>query len=102
MWTFLTSHAQVLLCIWRNNQMTAREIALIVGITERNVQRIVRDLEEAGYISRLRDGRRNTYEIHAHVSMRHPEQQGRSVQELLELLGGKQPKPSKARKTRSG
>ncbi len=100
MWTFLTSHAQVLLCIWRNNEMTAREIAQVVGITERNIQRIVSDLEESGYITRTREGRRNVYEIHPEVPMRHPAQQGRSIQDLLELLGSKPPKPPQNKRAR--
>jgi DNA-binding MarR family transcriptional regulator len=86
-WTFLTNHAQVLLSISRNHNATAREIAAQVGITERAVQRILRDLHDAGYISHTRDGRTNRYEIHADIPMRHPAQQGHSVRELLELLG---------------
>ncbi|BDG59727.1 helix-turn-helix transcriptional regulator [Caldinitratiruptor microaerophilus] len=85
-WTFLTNHAQVLLCIARNSRLTAREIAATVGITERAVQRILDDLEEAGYISRFRDGRRNRYEVHPELPMRHPAQRGRAVKELLNLL----------------
>lgn len=85
-WTFLTNHAQVLLCIARNRSATAREIATQVGITERAVQRILRDLHDAGYISHTRDGRQNRYEIHEEAPMRHPAQQGHAVRELLELL----------------
>lgn len=86
MWTFLTNHAQVLLCIARNRRSTAREIAASVGITERAVQRILSDLETAGYISHSRDGRQNTYEIHDDRPMRHPAQHGLPIRELLELL----------------
>lgn len=86
-WTFLTNHAQVLLCIARNQRITAREIAGTVGITERAVQRILDDLEEAGYISRTRDGRTNSYAVHRDRPMRHPAQQGHAVHELLGLLG---------------
>lgn len=85
-WTFLTNHAQVLLCIASNNRLTAKEIAAVVGITERAVQRILDDLEEAGYLSRFRDGRNNRYEIHPDSPMRHPAQQGRAVHDLLALL----------------
>lgn len=87
-WTFLTNHAQVFLCIVRNgdNRLTAREIAEIVGITERAVQRILDDLENAGYISRFRDGRKNRYEIHPELPMRHPAQRGLAIKDLLELL----------------
>lgn len=85
-WTFLTNHSQVLLCIARNQQITARQIAETVGITERAVQRILTDLEESGYISRSRDGRRNLYEIHLDRPMRHPAQHDNTIQDLLELL----------------
>lgn len=86
-WTFLTNHAQVLLSVARNRSVTAREIAAQVGITERAVQRILRDLHDAGYISHTRDGRTNRYEIHGDTPMRHPAQQGHAVRELIELLG---------------
>jgi DNA-binding MarR family transcriptional regulator len=69
-WTFLTNHAQVLLSIARNSRLTAREIAASVGITERAVQRILDDLEDAGYISRTRDGRKNHYAVHDERPMR--------------------------------
>jgi len=86
-WTFLTNYAQVLLSIARNQSATAREIATHVGITERAVQRILRDLHDAGYVSHSREGRQNRYEIHADIPMRHPAQQGRSVRELIDVLG---------------
>lgn len=85
-WTFLTNHSQVLLCIARNPGITAKEIATTVGITERAVQRLLRDLEESGYISRTRRGRKNYYEIHPERPMRHPAQQGHVIRELLDLL----------------
>jgi DNA-binding MarR family transcriptional regulator len=85
-WTFLTNHAQVLICVSRNSRMTAREIAETVGITERAVQRILDDLEEAAYLSRSRDGRKNIYEIHPDRPMRHPAQHGVAVRDLLSIL----------------
>jgi DNA-binding IclR family transcriptional regulator len=85
-WTFLTNHAQVLLCIAENNRLTAREIAGQVGITERAVQRILSDLKESGYINHERIGRRNIYIIHPERPMRHPAQQGYAIRDLLVLL----------------
>ena len=85
-WRFLTNHTQVLLAIAGDSRSTAKEIAAQVGITERAVQRILDDLQEAGYISRYRDGRRNRYEIHADCPMRHPAQKGKTVRDLLALL----------------
>ena len=86
-WTFLTNHAQVLLCLVHNPHCTAREVATLVGIPERAVQRILADLEADGYITRRRDGRRNVYAVHAERPMRHPAQRGRAVRDLLLILG---------------
>lgn len=90
-WTFLTNHSQVLLCVAENRMITTREISEIVGITERSAQRILDDLEEEGYITRHREGRRNSYEIHPGISMRHPAQKGISVKVLLDILVGNGP-----------
>ncbi|NOK62287.1 MAG: ArsR family transcriptional regulator [Chloroflexi bacterium AL-W] len=86
-WTFLTNHSQVLLSIAQNPRLTAKEIATTVGITERAVQRLLDDLEEGGYITRSREGRKNVYDIHPERPMRHPAQQGRAIRDLLDLLG---------------
>ncbi|MEI7772647.1 MAG: winged helix-turn-helix domain-containing protein [Chloroflexales bacterium] len=85
-WTFLTNHSQVLLCIARNQRMTTKEIAEVVGITERAVQRLIRDLEESAYIMRARVGRHNCYMINANQPMRHAAQGGRPIGELIDLL----------------
>lgn len=98
-WTFLTNHGQVLLCIAQQPRSSARAIAATVGITERAAQRIIDDLEEAGYITRHREGRRNHYEVHPDVPMRHPAQQGHVVGEILALLGGA-PRPAIAKTDR--
>ena len=71
-WKFITNHAQVLLCVAHDPEIRLREIAGACGITERAAHRIIADLEEAGYISRERIGRRNRYEFHPEVAMRHP------------------------------
>ena len=63
-WLFLTNQARVLLYIAQYPSSTARKIAQAVGITERATQRLIRDLDEAGYISRTRVGRHNEYVIH--------------------------------------
>lgn len=95
-WTFLTNHTHVLLCLFAHPGDTLREVAARVGITERAVQRIVGDLEEAGVLTRLREGRRNRYEINAQLPLRHPLEAHRSIQELLHLLlpGGEETRES--------
>jgi len=85
-WTFLTNHAHVLLTIARDPQITLREVAALVGITERAVQKIVADLEATGYLTRTRHGRRNRYTIAVGRPFRHPVTSGHEVDELLEIL----------------
>ena len=85
-WTFLTNHAQVLLCIANDPDIRLRDVAATVGITERAAQRIVVDLAEAGFLERERRGRRNRYVIHEKAKMRHPAQEGYEIGELLDLL----------------
>lgn len=86
-WTFLSHHAQVLLCIARDPDARLRDVAAEVGITERAVQAIVNDLVAEGYLTRTRVGRRNHYEIHADVRLRHPLQHDLDAGTLLRLLG---------------
>ena len=85
-WTFLTNHAQVLLCIANDSDIRLRDVAETVGITERAAQRIVTDLAEAGFLERERHGRRNRYLINRQTEMRHPAQEGYEIGELLDLL----------------
>jgi DNA-binding IclR family transcriptional regulator len=85
-WTFVTNHTQVLLCIARDEDVRLRDVAQSVGITERAAQRIVADLVAAGYVERLRVGRRNRYVINGNVEMRHEAQLGHQIGDLLELL----------------
>jgi hypothetical protein len=87
-WTFLSNHAHVLICIAQEPEVRLREVAARVGITERAVQRIVADLEEGGYLSHTRRGRRNYYELHADQPFRHPVAAHRDVSLLLYLILG--------------
>ena len=85
-WRFLTNHTQVLLCISPDPDARLRDVAELIGITERAVQRIVADLVESGYVKRERVGRRNTYTIERDAPMRHPAQVAYEIGELLDLL----------------
>ena len=84
-WTFLTNHAHVLICIARDPEIRVRDLADLVGITERAVMRIVGELEESGYLERQRDGRRNRYRIRDNLPLRHSIERHRSVAALLAL-----------------
>jgi predicted ArsR family transcriptional regulator len=85
-WRFMTNHTQVLLCIARDEDVRTRDIAQMVGITERATQRIVADLVEAGFVTVERIGRRNRYAINREAAMRHDAQAGHPIGELLDLL----------------
>ena len=82
-WTFLTNHAHVLLCVSENPHVRLRDIAEMVGITERAAQRIVTELEEAGYLERVREGRRNTYLLNTAMPLRHPLDSDLRIGDLL-------------------
>ena len=85
-WTFLTNHTHVLICLARNPLMLLREVALEVGITERAVQRIVADLEKEGYVSKIKDGRRNRYRLALAKALRHPVEKNCTLKQLVELI----------------
>jgi DNA-binding IclR family transcriptional regulator len=85
-WTLLTGHGHVLVEIARNPNARMRDIAEIVGLTERTVQAIVADLEGAGYLTRNRVGRRNLYTVNRNSLFRHSAQEGLRVGPFLSLL----------------
>ena len=85
-WSFLTNHAQVLVCIAHDPGVRLRDIASTLGITERTAYGIVTDLTEAGYVVKDKDGRRNRYQIQAHLPMREAVSRERTIGEVLELL----------------
>ena len=99
-WTFLTNHAHVLLCIAREPEVRMRDVAHLVGITERAVQRIVADLEEAGYIERIRNGRRNRYEVRTDLPLRHPIERHERVSSLITLVLGERERGREGRARR--
>jgi hypothetical protein len=87
-WTFLTNHARVLLCIAHDPGVRLRDIAASLGITERTAYGIVTDLTTAGYIVKRKNGRRNRYQIQAHLPLPEPTSRERTVGEVLALLAG--------------
>jgi predicted transcriptional regulator len=87
-WTFLTNHARVLLCIAHDPGVRLRDIAASLGITERSAYGIVTDLAEAGYVVKQKTGRRNRYQIQAHLPLPEPSSQERTVGDVLALLAG--------------
>ena len=87
-WTFLTNHARVLLCIAQDPGVRLRDIAARLDITERSAYGIVTDLSQAGYVVKEKDGRRNRYQIQAHLPLPDSTGRERTVGEILALLTG--------------
>jgi DNA-binding MarR family transcriptional regulator len=88
-WTFLTNHAYVLICIKDDEHARIRDLAERVGITERAVQKIITELEEAGYVTHVHEGRRNVYRVRLNQPLRHPIERHRNVGTLIELVGAR-------------
>ena len=87
-WSFLTNHARVLLCIAHDPGVRLRDIAARVGITERTAYGIVTDLAGAGYVVKQKDGRRNRYQIQAHLPLPESVSRERTIGEVLAVLAG--------------
>ncbi|MGW7064899.1 helix-turn-helix transcriptional regulator [Streptomyces sp. NPDC054904] len=98
-WTFLTSHARVLLALSKDPAVRLREVAESCLLTERTVQSIVADLEQEGYLTRVREGRRNHYHITAGAKFRHPAEAGHDIADLIELFADRR---ADARTQRTG
>jgi DNA-binding Lrp family transcriptional regulator len=87
-WDFLTNHAHVLVCVARDPGIRLREIAAVVGITERAAHRILSELVDEGYVVRERQGRRNRYQVRGDLPLPHPLSGEGEVGDLLEVLIG--------------
>ncbi len=84
LWTFLTNHAHVLVCITKNPEVRLAEIAQMVGIGERAVHSIVQDLVEAGYVLKTKTGRNNIYKVRLNQPLRHPLE---AEHQIVEIFG---------------
>lgn len=85
-WSFITNHTHVLVCIHKQNHITARELSQKIGITERSVQRIISDLLQSDVIERAKQGRNNSYTINWNHKLHHPLEEHHTIKELLDIL----------------
>jgi len=85
-WALISNHGLVLAAISRSPEKTAREIGDEVGVTERTAHKIIIDLEGAGYVTRVKSGRRNVYRLHPNVPLRNSMSDA-AVGDLLGLFG---------------
>ena len=85
-WTFLSNHGHVLIHLSRFPDSRVRDISDAVGITERSTQAILSDLEDAGYVTISRVGRRNSYKVNSGAKFRHPSEASKSIGALLKIF----------------
>lgn len=90
-WTFFTNHAHVLFCLARDPDIRVRDVAELVGVTERATLRIISELTADGYVHRVREGRRNRYLVHVDGLLRHPVERPHNVADLLLAVGEQGP-----------
>src|ERR1700712_1434563 len=95
-WSFLTNHARALLCIAEDPGIRLREIAELVGVTERAAHRIVAELVAAGYVTRTRHGRRNRYTVHGDLPLPDRVARRQPLGDLLAILGARDMQRSEA------
>jgi MarR family len=88
-WGFLTTHARVLLCIAHDPEARLRDIAATLGVTERRAHGIVTDLTQAGYLIRQKDGRRNRYQVQAHLPLPGPGTREPAIGEIVALFAAR-------------
>ena len=95
-WNFITNHGLVLLYISKNPQCTMRDMAATLGVTERSIQRVLKDLEAGGYVTWQSTGRSNIYEVNNTRELKHELTKDSVVKDLLSLLGDKKKSRAKS------
>ncbi|MFL5895821.1 MAG: helix-turn-helix domain-containing protein [Thermoleophilaceae bacterium] len=85
-WTLLSNHGKVLLCVALDPEIRVSDIAHAVGIKERAVQRILADLRSEGFISSIREGRRNRYRVNRRQRLRWSPNGRLAVGDLVDVL----------------
>lgn len=96
-WTFFSNYGHVLVCLANNSEARLRDVALQVGITERAAQKIVKDLQQAGFLTVTKQGRCNRYRINKRKCLRHGLESHCNVGKILTLVA----KPAKVAKLKN-
>lgn len=100
LWTLFSNHGHVLVCLSRDPHARLRDVAAEVGITERAVQKIVRDLQDGQMLSVTKSGRRNSYRINDKQTLRHALEDKCTLKELLKVINKAQKRGMKRTSTR--
>jgi hypothetical protein len=87
-WTFLTSHARALLCIAHDPGVRQRDIAARQAWASPSAPPTPSSptRPRPGYEVRQKHGRRNRYQIHAHLPLPEPTRHERTAGEVLAVL----------------
>lgn len=85
-WTVLSAHGRVLCCLARDPDVRLREVAAVLGVTERAVQTLLGELEAERLVTRERRGRRNHYTLHPERAFALPGGGACRAGDLLSLL----------------
>jgi DNA-binding MarR family transcriptional regulator len=85
-WTIFSTHGLVLLHVARNPEAPVREIAAELGLSPRQVNKVLNDLESGRMLTRTRIGRGNRYAVDQAARLRHPAMAHVQVGQLIELL----------------
>ena len=100
-WMFLSNHGHVLAYVTKFPRSTSEDIARKINLSMRGVQNILADLDDAGYVDKVKEGRSNSYIVHPELPMRHRLERDHTVGDMLRALGCDKPKkPQAGRKTR--
>ena len=68
----METHGVVLFFIASSPDVTIREMSTALGLTERRISQVIRDLSDSEYITVKRVGRRNAYAVNPEANFRHP------------------------------
>lgn len=85
-WTFFSNHGHVYFLLAMNKEITIRQVALKVGVTERTVIAIVQDLVDAKYLKRKKVGRSNRYDPVEGKTLRHHLEKNVNVKDITKLI----------------
>ena len=81
----ISTHGLILLCIASTPRPTVARLAAIAGVSERTVSRVLGDLVDAGYVTRSRQGTRNSYTVCTQAEVSDRVGRGWRLERLLEL-----------------
>ena len=70
---FLTTTGRVLVCVLEQPQITLREMAVILGVTESGIAKTVAGLVKSGVIARTKVKGRNIYSVDRNQAKNHPD-----------------------------